>query len=65
MLQLILWILVFYLGFKMIKSLASSSAKKKDEVMGKKKTGPLDLSKTEVQDAKFEDIDENKNDNQS
>jgi len=58
MLQLFLWILVIYLGYKMIKALALSPAKKKDEVMGKKNTKPLDLSRTEVQDAKFEDIDE-------
>jgi len=60
MLRLLLWIMVFYVGYKMLKGMASSPSKKNEEVMGKKKSKPLDLSKTDVQDARFEDIDEKK-----
>jgi hypothetical protein len=65
MFRWILWILLFYLGYKILKGLTASPPKKKDEVMGKKKTKPLDLSKSDVQDARFEDIDDKKNEKKS
>jgi hypothetical protein len=60
MIRLFLWILVFYLGYRMLKGMASGPSRKNEEVLGKKKSKPLDLSRTDVQDARFEDIDEKK-----
>jgi hypothetical protein len=44
----------------MLKGLATRPSQKQDEVMGKRNSKPLDLSKTDVQDARFEEIDEKK-----
>jgi hypothetical protein len=59
-LRFLLWVLVFFLGYKMLKGLVSSPPRKNEEVLGDKKSKPLDLSKTDVQNARFEDIDEKK-----
>jgi len=61
MLRFLLWILVFFLGYRMLKGLVSASPRKNEEVQGNKKSKPLDLSGTDVQNARFEDIDEKKN----
>jgi len=60
MVRFLLWVLLFVLGYKLLKGLASSPPRKNDEVRGNKKSKPLDLSKTDVQNARFEDIDEKK-----
>ena len=57
-LRLLLIILIIYFGRKLIKSLLSPTQKKnivKRNPQGKK---PLDLSKYDVEDADFEEIDE-------
>jgi hypothetical protein len=60
MIRLLLWVLVFVLGYRMLKGLGSKPPEKNGEVMGNRKSKPLDLSRTDVQNAKFEDIDDKK-----
>ena len=60
MIRLLLWVLVLVLGYRMLKSLGSKPSEKNGEVMGKGKSQPLDLSRTDIQNARFEDIDEKK-----
>ena len=60
MIRLLLWVLVFVLGYKMLKGLGSKPPEKNGEIKGDRKSKPLDLSSTDVQNARFEDIDEKK-----
>jgi hypothetical protein len=60
MIRFLLWVLVFVLGYRMLKGLGSKPSEKNGEVQGNRKSKPLDLSRTDVQNARFEDIDEKK-----
>jgi hypothetical protein len=60
MFRLLFWVLVFVLGYRMLKGLGSKPPDKNGEVLGDKKSKPLDLSRSDVQNARFEDIDEKK-----
>jgi len=60
MIRLLLWALLFFLGYRMLKGMASKPPRKNDEIKGAGKSKPLDLSSTDVQNARFEDIDEKK-----
>jgi hypothetical protein len=59
MLRLIFWILLIYFGIKSLQGM-TRRPEKKNEVRGRRKNEPLDLSRSDVQDARFEDIDEKK-----
>ena len=49
--------LVAYLGYRFIKNIIPKDSSKQN-VKGKQKSQPLDLRKSDVEDAKFKDIDE-------
>lgn len=60
MLRLIFWILLIYFGIKTVQGMTRRSEKEEEQVKGRPKSKPLDLSRSDVQDARFEDIDEKK-----
>jgi len=58
LLKLLIIIVIFYYGWKVIKDFFNSSLNQ-DEIKGTpRKKKPLDLSKLDVEDADFEEIDE-------
>jgi hypothetical protein len=60
MLRLIFWILLIYFGIKTVQGMTRRTEKEGEQVKGRPKNKPLDLSRSDVQDARFEDIDEKK-----
>lgn len=54
--RLIIWGLIFYLAYKLVTNLLSTSANSKTKVEGKSRNKPLDLSDQDVEDADYEDI---------
>jgi len=57
MLNIILFGIVIYLGYKLYKGFVKKEDKS-TPVRGKQKNRPLDLKDSDVEDAHFEDIDE-------
>lgn len=58
MIKFLLIILIIYFGGKVIKSLLNPK-QTQNEVKGvPKKSKPIDLSNTDIEDAEFEEIDE-------
>ncbi|RMD99333.1 MAG: hypothetical protein D6814_05780 [Calditrichaeota bacterium] len=58
--RFILWLIIFYLAYRLIKNWISQPPPKR-EVKGKPKNKPLDLSDADVEDAKFRELhDESK-----
>ena len=55
MLRLLLTALIVYLGYRFIKSIWPSSSPK-EEVKGRNKNQPLDLRDSDVDEARFEDM---------
>jgi len=51
--------LIFYLGYRFVKSLMKKGPHQ-EEIKGKNKNQPLDLKKSDVTDARFEDIEDGK-----
>ena len=61
MFRLLFWALLLYFGFRLLKGLLVPEGEKKAEkVQGNPKTDPLDLSKADVEDAVFREIDDRK-----
>jgi hypothetical protein len=60
MLRLIFWLLLIYFGIKTVQSMTRRPGKEEEQVKGRPASKPLDLSRSDVQDARFEDIDEKK-----
>ncbi len=58
MLRLIFWILMIIFGVKTVQALTRKPANEDPRVKGRPKNEPLDLSRSDVQDARFEDIDD-------
>ncbi|MBN2417680.1 hypothetical protein JXO52_17735 [bacterium] len=59
MLKLIFYFVVGYLGYKLFRLFKPDMAPK-EQVRGQNRNKPLDLSRSEVEDAHFEDIPEDK-----
>jgi len=62
MLRFLFWVGMVYLAYRVIKALVFSGPPKtgQNQVKGKNRHRALDLSNTQVEDAKFEEIDEKK-----
>jgi len=62
MLRILFWVCMVYLAYRVIKALVFSGPPKtgENQVQGKPRHRALDLSKMNVEDAKFEEIDEKK-----
>jgi len=60
MLRLIFWMLLIYFGVKTVQVMTRRPEKEDPRVKGRPKNEPLDLSRSDVQDARFEDIDDGK-----
>ncbi len=58
MLRLIFWMLLIYFGIKTVQVMTRRPEKEDPRVKGRPKNEPLDLSRSDVQDARFEDIDD-------
>jgi hypothetical protein len=59
--NLVFWILLIWFAIKTVQSMTRRPVRDdRDEVRGRRKNEPLDLSRSDVQDARFEDIDEKK-----
>ncbi|MBN2201232.1 hypothetical protein JW777_04695 [bacterium] len=58
MLRLIFWMLLIYFGIKTVRVMTRRPDKEDPRVKGRPKNEPLDLSRSDVQDAHFEDIDD-------
>ena len=59
--RLILWLILIYLGYKVVKNWLGQPSSKKQEVKGKPKNKPLDLKDADVEDANFRELhDESK-----
>jgi len=60
MLRFLFWVCVVYLAYRVIKMLVFSgpAPTEQNQVKGKNRHRALDLSKLNVEDAKFEEIDE-------
>ncbi len=58
--RILFWILVLYLAYRLIKVLVFGPSQRdaQKQVQGKPRNAPLDLSKHDVEDAKFEEIKE-------
>ena len=58
--RILFWILVVYLAYRLIKVLVFglSQRSRQEQVQGKPRNTPLDLSQYNVEDAKFEEIKE-------
>lgn len=59
MLKLLIYGFAAYLGYKLYK-LFSGGGAAKEQVKGKNRHEPLDLSETEIEDAHFEDVPEDR-----
>jgi hypothetical protein len=61
--RILFWTLVVYLAYRLIKVLVFGPLQRSEQkqVRGKPRTTPLDLSKHQVEDAKFEEIKEPSN----
>jgi hypothetical protein len=59
--RFLFWALLIYLAYRIIKALVLGPPRQAppNQVQGKPKNRPLDLSNQDVDDAKFEDIKEN------
>jgi len=57
MLRFLFAALVVYLGYRFLKALFSNQSPKTN-VRGQQKNRPLDLRDSDVEDAKFRDVDE-------
>ncbi len=57
--RLIFWGIIIYLGYKLFKDIISPT-KKDTKVKGKPKTKPLDIDESEIEDAEFKEIKEDK-----
>jgi len=59
MLRILFWVCIVYLAYRVINALVFSGPPKAGEnrVKGKPRNPALDLSKMNVEDAKFEEID--------
>jgi len=66
MLRFLLLALIIYLAYRVISALVFSAPPKRehDQVKGKARNRPLDLSNMDVEDAKFREIKENTKDSQ-
>ena len=62
--RFLFWALIVYLAYRIIKALVLGSSRPAppNQVQGKPKNRPLDLSNQDVEDAKFEEIKENTKD---
>ncbi len=62
LLRFLFWVGVVYLAYRVIKTLVFSRPPQngQNQVKGKNRQQALDLSKMNVEDAKFEEIDEKK-----
>lgn len=61
MFRLLIWGLLIYFGLRLLKSLfLSDKSSQGAEIRGKGANDPLDLSKADVEDAVFRDIDDRK-----
>ena len=59
LLKLLLAVFLLYWGYKSVKNFLNPPTQKRTQVKPKvKKTRPLDLTKFDVEDADFEDIDD-------
>lgn len=56
--RLIIVSIFIYMGYKLYKGLRSTGSEK-STVQGKPKSDPLDLNNSDVEDAQFEEIDDN------
>jgi len=54
--RLLFWIVLFYLAYQVIRLLLKGAQREQDRVQGRTKKQPLDLSKMDVEDAKFEEV---------
>ncbi len=60
MLRFILWIILIYLGYRLVKNWLVGPPEK-HQVGGQPQKSPLDLSQADIEDAKFREIrDESK-----
>ncbi len=57
MIRLILWLLLIYLAYRMVKNWLEGPVNK-TQVKGKPKTSPLDLHDADIEDANFREIRE-------
>ena len=55
--RLILWGLIFYLGYKLVKSWLEPNDRQ-PKVKGKPQNDPLDLRDADIEDANFREIDD-------
>lgn len=60
-LRLMLTALVIYLGYRFLRAIWQKGPAK-NKVSGKQKNEPLDLHDADVDDARYEDIDDGEND---
>jgi hypothetical protein len=62
LLRFLFWAALVYLAYRVIRALVFSGPSKtgQDQVKGKNRNRALDLSNMNVEDAKFEEIDEKK-----
>ncbi|OQX96670.1 hypothetical protein B6I21_00345 [candidate division KSB1 bacterium 4572_119] len=58
--RLVFFLIIAYLASKVIKSIMSPSQKQTEIRGNPNKHDPLDLSKSDVEDVEFEEIDEKK-----
>lgn len=62
LLRILFWAIVIYLAYRIINTLVFGlpPKRKQEQVKGRPQNRPLDLSQFDVEDAKFEEIDEKK-----
>jgi hypothetical protein len=62
LLRFLFWAAIIYLAYRVMRTLVFGvpPKRKQNQVKGKPQNRPLDLSHLDVEDAKFEEIDEKK-----
>ncbi len=55
--RLIFWLIIFYLVYRLIKNWLTQPPPKQ-QVKGRPKTRPLDLSDADIEDAKFREVED-------
>jgi len=59
MIKLLMWCIIFYLGYKLVKvRLLARFDARNEPVKGRKKKKSLDLNDLDIEDARYKDLDE-------
>jgi hypothetical protein len=59
MIRFVLFLFLFYFGYRFVKNLFGPTSSR-EEIHGQNRNQPLDLRDSDVEDARFEDVNDDK-----